>query len=616
MKAKGYMGKVLRVDLGTQKVETETLDEKTARTFIGGNGLGTKILFEETGRDTDPLGPENVIVFAVGPVTGTRAFNSNRFDAVSKSPLTGIYGESSAGGYWGGVFKRCGFDALVIKGKSDQPAYISIQDGDVSVKDASSLWGMETFEATDRLKQAEGKDAKAAVIGPAGERLVRFANIISDGMHGRTIGRCGMGAVMGSKNLKAVVVNGSNEVSIADQDRFRKKMKELGPLMKEMPEAMRLGGTSVGLSFCEEIGNLPVKNWYQGSWPEGAQRITGLTMAEEALVDRYHCGQCVINCGRVIEAQGGPYDGRETAGPEYESLGLLGSNLLVDNLRAVLKSNELCNRLGLDTITTGSVIGFAMEAFERGMLGREDTGGIDLTWGNVEAIHSLIKQIASLEGLGKLLSGGVRRAADQLGGTAHEFALEVKGLEPPAHDPRARFTVALGLATANRGACHLGAFTHDFEEGLVIEDLGSPGLPKRFTPVGKAENVFRMQNLMCMFDSLTFCKFGLYGGLTVNPMIEYLNSVTGWDVDHDEFFSTGERIFNLKRLYNVRLGITRKDDTLPLRMMHHRRGGGSNELPPLNIMLSEYYEHRGWDEFGVPTAERLEKLGLVGFAED
>ena len=277
------------------------------------------------------------------------------------------------------------------------------------------------------------------------------------------------------------------------------------------------------------------------------------------------------------------------------------------------QSNELCNRFGIDTITAGSVIGFAMETYERGMISREDTGGIELTWGNEQAVHTLIKQIASLQGIGKLLTGGVRRVADELGGVAHEFALEVKGLELPAHDPRARFTVALGLATANRGACHLGAFTHDFEEGLVIDDLGTPGLPKRFTLDGKAENVFQMQNLMCMFDSLSFCKFGLYGGLTVTPMLEYLTSVTGWDIDHEEFFTTGERIFNLKRLYNARLGIMRKDDTLPLRILHHRKGGGTNELPPLNILLSEYYQVRGWDEFGIPTAELPRKLGLDNY---
>jgi aldehyde:ferredoxin oxidoreductase len=613
LKSKGFMGKILRVDLDTRRVSTEELSDTVVEKYIGGNGLGTKILYEETTNMTEPLGPDNLLIIAVGPVTGTRAFNSDRFDAVTMSPLTGIYAESNAGGYWGGVFKKCGYDALVICGKSAEPVYLSITDKRVEIKNAKSLWGKETFEATEILREMEGKTCRAAVIGPAGEALVRFASVITDGMHGRTLGRCGFGAVMGSKNLKAVVVNGNRPTEIADEEKMASTLKKLGPLMRDQPTALRIGGTSGGVEGSESIGNLPIKNWNQGSWPEGAKKITGMTMVEEALVKRYHCGQCVINCGRVVRAEGGPYEGQEMAGPEYETMGLLGSNCMIDHLRTVLKANELCTRYGLDTISTGSVIGFAMEAFERGLISSQDLDGIELTWGNGPALLKVIDRIARREGFCRVLGEGVRKAAKQIGGNACEFAVEVKGLEPPAHDGRARFTVALGLATANRGACHLGAFTHDFEEGLVIEDLGTPGLPKRFTTEGKAENVFMMQNLMCMFDSLSCCKFGLYGGLTVNPLIDFLNAATGWDLDHTAFFETGERIFNLKRLFNVRVGVSRKDDTLPLRMLTHRRGGGTNELPPLNIMLSEYYQCRGWNEFGIPTRERIRKLGLDNY---
>lgn len=613
MQAKGYMGKILRVDLSTRKIETEELTDAVAEKFLGGSGLGAKILYEETSVETDPLGPDNLLFFGVGPMTGTKTFNSDRFEAVSKSPLTGIYGEANVGGYWGSTFKKCGYDAIVIKGKSDSPVYINIHDEKVEIKDASHIWGKDTFEATGILKEEAGKTAKAAVIGQAGENLVKIAGIITDGHHGRALGRCGFGAVMGSKNLKAVVVNGTKNIEIADAEKMKSVSRQLGPKMKEDPRPMREAGTGNGLDFCEEIGNLPVKNWYQGSWPDGAQKITGYTVTKKRLTKTYHCGQCVINCGRVVTAIGGPYDGQEVAGPEYETLGLLGSNCLVDDLDAVVKGNELCNRYGLDTISTGGVIGFAMEAYEKGVITKNDADGVELLWGSGEALLTMIENIAYRRGLGKLLGEGVKKAAEEIGGIAQEFAIHVKGLEPPAHDPRAKFTVALGFATSNRGACHLQAFTHDFEEGTVIEDLGTPGLPKRFTPEGKAENVIQMQNFMAMFDSLTACKFGLFGGLTVNPLIDVLNSVTGWDIDRNEFFKTGERIFNLKRLYNLRLGITRKDDTLPLRMLTHKRGGGTNELPPLHMMLNEYYQLRGWDEFGIPSREKLTELGLDNY---
>jgi len=318
----------------------------------------------------------------------------------------------------------------------------------------------------------------------------------------------------------------------------------------------------------------------------------------------------MIRCGRVVEAKGGPHDGKEVGGPEYETLGLLGSNLLNDDLSVIIKGSELCNRYGLDTISTGGVIGFAMEAFELGHITSKDTGGLSIEWGDGDAIVELITRIGERDGIGELLGEGVKRAAKHLGGVSAEFAAEVKGPEPPAHDGRAKFTAAIGMATSNRGACHLSGFAHDFEEGAVLEDLGTPALIDRFTPLGKAENVCRMQDLMGMLDSVVACKFALFGGLTVDPLIEALNAVTGWDMDREEYFRTGERIFNLKRLYNTRLGISRKDDTLPIRMTRQRRGGGTNVLPPLAEMLDEYYSIRGRDEFGVPGPQKVAELEL------
>lgn len=612
MNAKGYTGKILRINCTSGSITTEELDEQLAKEFIGGCGLGAKILYDETVAGTEPFSEENPIIFAVGPLTGTNLFNSDRFDVVSKSPLTGIFGEASCGGYWGGIFKRCGFDALVITGRAEKPVYINITENKAEILPADEVWGMDTFSAAAYFQEKHGEKAKAAVIGPAGENQVRIANMITDGHHGRAVGRAGMGALMGWKRIKGVVVNGSIKTEIADPDAFMALMKKLGPSMKNDPGPLRDGGTSVGVQFCDEIGNIPIKNWYQGGWPEGAEKITGMTLAKTLLTNRYHCGKCVINCGRVVKASAGsPYEGEEIAGPEYETVGLMGSNLLIDSLPAIIKSNELCNRMGLDTISAGGVIGFAMEAYERGLIGKDDLDGIDMTWGNADAVHAMIEKIANKDGFGAVLGEGVKRAAAVVGGTAPEFALEVKGLEPPAHDPRSKFTVALGYATSNRGACHVAAFTHDFEEGGSIADLGLPVLESRFTTEHKAENVMVMQHLMGLFDSLVCCKFGLFGGLTVDPLIEALNAVTGWNFSREDFFQTGERIFNIKRMYNNRLGISRKDDVLPTRMENQRRGGGTNELPPINVLLEEYYRLRKWDEFGIPTQEKLKELNLV-----
>jgi aldehyde:ferredoxin oxidoreductase len=610
MKAKGYMGKVLQIDVGNRRIEQRPLSDLVAEKYIGGSGLGAKFLYDGTKPETKALDPENPLIFAVGPLTGTQIYNSNRFEVIAKSPLTGIYGESNCGGHWGESFKKCGYDALLITGKADRPITISLSNDQITMDEATSLWGKETFETDLILKKQYGDSAQVACIGPAGENLVKFANITTDGTHARSVGRCGLGAVMGSKNIKAIVVRGDKEIELADPDKVHALIKKLGSPMAEFRKTLGAYGTSGGMEMCEEIGNIPVKNWFQGPFPEGAKKISGQRMAATILTNNYHCGRCVLNCGRVVRAVDGPYAGEDIGGPEYETIALFGSNLLIDDLPAIAKSNELCNRLGLDTISTGGVIGFAMEAYQRGLISKKDTGGIELTWGNQAAVFSMIEMIASRKGFGSVLAEGVRAAAEQIGGIAPEFALHVKGLEPPAHDPRAKMTVALGFATSNRGACHLQAFTHDFEEGASIPDLGSEQLIDRFTPDGKAENVYLMQNLMSMFDSLVCCKFVLFGGMTVEPLTQLLNHVTGWDLSTDDFLKTGDRIFTLKRMYNVRLGISRKDDTLPLRMLTHNRGGGTNALPPLGRMLNEYYLYRGWDEFGIPKIEKLRELKI------
>ena len=610
MKLGGYMGKILYVDLTTRLVSTKNLEEAVAKRFLGGSGLGTKILLEETTHFTEPFSEDNVIIFSTGPLTGTGLFNSDRFSVVTKSPLTGIFSESSAGGYWGSKFKRCGFDTLIIKGKANSPVYLAISNDSCKIMDASHLWGLDTFEATDLLKDMWGQAARAAIIGPAGENKVPFACIISDGKHGRVVGRCGAGAVMGSKNLKAVVVNGTKKIEIVNREAIKNVNEILSKNIRQNMKGMEYYGTSGGLEGSHDLGNLPIKNFSLGVWKEGAQKTNGIALAETLLKGAYHCGSCMINCGRIVVAKGGKYDKQEIAGPEYETMALMGGNLLNDNLESIIKANELCNRYGLDTISTGGVIAFAMEAWEKGLIDSNFTNGMEIKWGNKEVILSLIQLIGENRDLGEFLGKGVKQMAKEIGGIAHEFAIEVKGLELPAHDGRAKHTAALGMATSARGGCHLSAFAHDFEEGATIKDLGVPPLTDRFDKEGKALFTVLMQNLMGVFDSATICKFALHAGITVEPLVEAINATTGWNLDTVELFQIGERIFNAKRIYNMKNGISRKDDTLPVRMLRQRKEGGSNQLPPLDEMIGEYYDYRGWDEFGCPSQSKVTQLGL------
>ena len=363
----------------------------------------------------------------------------------------------------------------------------------------------------------------------------------------------------------------------------------------------------------EESGDLPIKNWAMGSWPEGAQRISGPTMNRTILTKRYYCGQCAIGCGRVVKNEQGPYAVVEGPGPEYETLAMLGSNCLIDNLEAIAKANELCNRYGLDTIAAGAVIAFGMEAYDRGLITKADTDGIELTWGNADAMIEMLKAIGEARGFGQVLGQGVRKAASIIGGNAEEFACHVKGMELPAHDPRARFSNVLGYATSNRGACHLNVFGMDFESGLVPpQGLGYDKDQDPYEVEGKAKFSVAMQDLMSVFDSLTVCKFILFGGVGVPALAHWVNCVTGWDFDVDSLLKVGARAFTVKRLYNNRLGISRKDDQLPPRITNFPRddGGSKDRIPPQGQLLNDYYRLRKWTEFGEPSVESLKQLGI------
>lgn len=606
----GYMGKLLCVDLMQGKITEEPLDVELAHSYIGGSGLGAFLLYRDTGPGTDPLGPDNPLLFLTGPLTGTRALTSGRYAVVTRSPLTGIWAEADAGGRFGPQLKRAGYDGIIVRGCADKPVYLYVDDGRVELRAADDLWGKDTYETEEIIRERTAPDVSVACIGPAGENLVLIASIMNEGSHGRAAGRAGVGAVMGSKNLKAIAVRGSHTVPVAHPEELESSLRSFAPILVKNMKSRHLYGTAGGVISTEQIGDFPLENWRRGSWPEGAAKVSGQVMAETMLTGYYYCERCPVGCGREVKAdtRWGPVAG---AGPEYETIGTLGGLCLIDDLAAIARGGELCNRYGLDTISTGAAVAFAMECYENGLVTKADADGLELTWGNADAMLGLIEQIALRRGLGALLAEGTVRAAARIGGLAPEFTVHSKGLEFPAHDPRGLSSLAVGYATSNRGACHLQGFTHALEVAVSMPELNLPNILDRFADTGKGVATAAMQNLMCLFDSLKLCKFLLYGGAKVHHLVEWLNLVTDWDLDVPEFLLIGERLFNLKRMYNVRLGVSRKDDTISPRILVHRRGGGAGDhLPALGRMLSEYYEARGWNEEGIPRPETLDRLGL------
>lgn len=608
----GYHGKLLRVDLTQQRVEVEDLDPKLLKKYVGGVGIGTEILYEETTPATDPLGPENVLMAFTGPYTGTAVPSSSRHHMMARSPLTGLLGESNVGGSWAVHFKKAGFDGIAITGKSDYPVYLWIHDGGVEFRDARPIWGKDSRESAAILKSETSGKATVAAIGPAGERLARVASIPHIGRIVRAAARTGLGAVMGSKNLKAMVAYGTKELPLAKPDVLQEDVKAILPHVRKATETFGKYGTSGGIDNYEKIGNFPIKNWREGRWA-GASKISGVAMHDTILTGRRGCLRCPISCGRHIKISEGPYAPLECEGPEYETIGTLGGECMVDDLAAISKANELCNRYGLDTISTGTVIAFAMEAYEKGILTLQDTDGVNLIWGNGEALVEMVHKMGKREGIGKLMGEGVKRMAEALGKNAVEFAIHVKGLEPSAHDPRRFFSQAISYGTAARGACHNASWSHPYELSLNMPEIGIQEAHDSYKIEGMADFTAKLQDLMSMMDTLIICRFAQVGkAVNVTNMAHWLNLITGWNMDIPEFMKTGERIFNLKRLYNTRLGASRKDDFLPPRFLTLKRTGEglTNQLPPMGQLLSDYYAYRKWTEDGIPTQGKLEELGL------
>lgn len=612
---KGFMGKILRVDLSKRCLWDEKLNEDILRKYIGGVGLGAYYLYKETDERTDPLGPENRLIFTTGPFTLSGIPSSGRHSVVAKSPLTGIWGESDVGGFWGVSLKSTGYDGVIVQGTSELPVYIYIDDNGAKIEDAEGCWGKDTFETDIYMKNKYGKNIVVQTIGQAGERMVKLASIMTDGEDARAAGRCGLGAVMGSKKLKALVVaKGKTKPVFNEADALKNEIKELAKYQVANRGGMHEHGTAEGMIGNELSGDLPIKNWKLGLWDRKSEKITSEVMTEKYLTGNFFCSNCVVGCGRKIEINEGEHAGLKGAGPEYETLGCLGSNLMIDDLESICKANDMCNRYGLDTISVGGVIGFAMECYEHGLLTDDDANGLALEWGSAEALIDLVEMIAKKESIGRLLGEGVRVAADVIGGLAKEFAIETKGLEFPAHEPRVLNGTALSYATSNRGACHCADLNSRFyEKGLSMPEIGLMEPAGTLTVKGKGKMIAGLQNVNGLYDCLKMCKFMVWFGVDNAKLLQWMNMITGWNMSMTEFILAGERIYNLRRMYNVKCGISRKDDTLPPRILNSVRGEGGDafHLPPLNEMLGEYYENRGWNEFGIPKKETIERLGLV-----
>jgi aldehyde:ferredoxin oxidoreductase len=610
----GFMGKVLRVNLTTSKISEEEIPEKVAKMFLGGGGLATKYLYDEVKKGTDPLGPENELIFMTGPLTGTPCPSAGRYSVVAKSPLTGTWAQANSGGFWSPDFKRTGYDGVIFQGASKKPVYLVCEDGKAELRDASHLWGLNVHKTTDQIQKELGSQFKVACIGPAGEKLVRFACVMND-KH-RAAGRCGMGAVMGSKKLKAIAARGTRKVEIAKPDVFTAVAKKQYDLIRDsmLKVGLETHGTNLLLDMVNVRGGLPTRNWQIGMFAQ-VEKIDGPALTENILKDRVACFACPIACGRVSEIKTGKWAGKEGEGPEYESVVLLGSACDVDDLNAITMANFLCNEYGLDTISVGSVIAFAMECYEKGILTKKDTGGLEIKFGDPDILVELTEKIGKREGIGDLLAEGVKRVAEKLGKGSEKFAMHVKGLELPAYDSRAAKITGLGYAVASRGGDHMTGYiqgpTFIDTPFLVVDDSKIDDV---YVPKPKDATVLRdLENALTMFDATGTCKFmGLM--LDAKEWVDLIANVTGWEFNIEDFKRTGERIVNLSRAFNMRDGFSRADDTLPKRLLEEPMPDGpakGHRVEQLDKLLDHYYEARRWDKkTGKPTPEKLKELGL------
>jgi aldehyde:ferredoxin oxidoreductase len=607
--ADGYTGKVLRVDLTNEKIATEPLNREWAKRFIGGKGLGARYLFEELKPGVDPLSPDNVLMIWTGPLVGTMVPLTSRYAVVTKSPQTGTFLDSYAGGYFGPELKYSGFDGVIIKGKASKPVYLWINDGKAEIRDAKNLWGKDNFKTEELIRKETGqKSARVASTGPAGEKLSLIAGVTSDLT--RNAGRGGGGAVFGSKNLKAVACRGTLGVDVPNIDELVKMSKEM--MLKDVVEnpdhaGSITDGTPIIVNMSQDAAILPTRDWSSGTFA-GSEGINSDAIKTRVLVRRKACMGCGLACGSWSKVRKGKFKGASTEGPEYETIGLSGSNCGIDNIEAIIKFAEECDKLGLDTMSAGSTVAFAMDLYERKILTKKDTGGLDLKFGNEEAFARMPEIMAKREHIGDILADGSKRAAKKIGKGSERFLVECKGSEYPAYDPRGSIGMALAYATSDRGADHNRAWP-------VAQDAYGSGDP--WNPEGKAAICVEDNTRTSVKWSFIFCDFY---AVNFKNMARYYTAVTGVPADEDSLRSIGKRVWNLTRAFNAREGFTRKDDSLPERMEKEplptgKTAGKAVRRADFEKMLSEYYSMWKWDDQGRPTKKGLEEVGLSDIAK-
>jgi aldehyde:ferredoxin oxidoreductase len=618
----GYIGKILHVDLSNRKLIEEVLDEKIYRDFIGGYGLGAKIIYSRQKAKVDPLGPDNTLGFVTGPLTGTPAITGTRYCVVGKSPLTGTWGDANAGGSWGAALKTAGYDAIFLSGISERPVYLQVKDGRAELRDAGDLWGKDTVE-TDRLLRAEtGKGARVSCIGQASENLSLISGIVNDG--GRICGRSGLGAVMGSKKLKALVVTGNVDIPVKDKERASELRKEYLNKAKESIVFQRLSefGTCAFTPGSIKSGDAGVKNWKGTAVTDytidpdilGSGSITGYQ------TKKYGCHRCPIACGGILKIEEGVYQVEEAHKPEYETLAAFGSMCLNANPESIIKLNHLCNIYGLDTISTGGAIAFAMECYENGIITRDDTGGIELTWGNPEAMIAIVEMMAKRQGFGDILADGSKRAAEKIGKSAESYAMHVQGQEFPMHGARyAPGYVVQWAMDATPGRHTKGGYSFIERYNKFMTGLGLPQEINKYDYTGRGEWAAKMHNIMHVVDSAGLCLLG-YLAIDFNSIPDFMKAIIGWEYTLDDLFKVGERISNIRQAFNIREGLNPLDFKIPDRMIGKpplEKGPLAGITVDVDTQVKDFLTAHDWDtSTAKPSRKKLLELGLDDVASD
>ncbi len=601
----GYHGVALVADLTTESVHREPIPETVLRNFIGGSGLAAYLLYRHCPPGADPLGPDNPLIFAGSPLVGSRLTTSSKFAVAAKSPLTGMIGDSLSSSFLAVELKRTGCDALIVKGRAERKTLLSIEDDDVKFLDAAHLAGLNTFDTEQAVRNTLGRRFRVACIGPAGENGVRFASIANDG--GRQAGRTGTGAVMGSKNLKGIAVRGRNPAPVFDRDSLDTvgrslSARSLGPAT----EKYRTTGTMANVAVFDRLGTLPTRNFQQSTF-EFAEEVSGEALYEGHFVKNAHCANCTIGCEKILTVGSGKK--KSTGRMEYESAFALGPLVGISDRETVIRASHYCDEVGMDTISAGGTIAWAMECFERGLLTLDDTGGLDLTFGNAQSILPCLESIANKnDKLGQLLAYGSRIASQTIGQNSQDWAMHVKGLEMPGYEPRSLKTMALALSVSTRGACHNRSSAYEADFSNRVNRLEADAVRGQITADG--------EDFSAVLDSLIWCKFlrKAFDDFW-DESATSLNLITGWDVTPDELKTAGERINNLKKLFNIREGWTREDDTLPQRALTESlpdgvAAGVGLSKADLDMMIAAYYHTRGWNPDGSIPQEKLSELDL------